>query len=218
MSTTTTHITPFLENFLIESTHLNEPFLRKIFESGDEFGKKAMQISWLQAAFLQMLIKISDSRNILEVGTYVGFSASVLATASPHVKSVTTCEILPEHHRRATANIEEHGLTDRITMLLGDAKELLSDPSITEQTFDMFFLDGDKENYEHYLNVALSILPPGGLFIVDNTLFKGEIIGGISAYSVGIRSLLDSIHQHPAFDVSHITIGDGMLIARRKKL
>ena len=175
-----------------------------------------MQISWLQASFLQMLVKISGAQNILEIGTYVGFSASVLATATPQIKSVTTCEILPEYHKKASENIIEYGLSNIITPLLGDAKEIITNSQLIEKKVDILFLDGDKENYGYYLDIAISILPPGGLFIADNTLFKGELIGGNSNYSVGIRKLLEDIKQHPSFDISHVTIGDGMLIARRK--
>jgi len=216
MTTTTTPVTPFLEDFLTASLQPPLPALEMIFNSGDTFGKKAMQISWLQAAFLQMLAKMSNAKNILEVGTYVGFSASVFATATSQIESVVTCEILPEHHHRALSNVIEHGVSDRVVPLLGDAKDIVLTPSLARRKFDIFFLDGDKENYGHYLNVAISMLPPGGLFIIDNTLFKGEVIGGNSEYSIGIRALLEQMRRHPLFDLSHVTLGDGMLIARRR--
>lgn len=216
MTTTTTPVTPFLEDFLTASLQAISPALEMIFNSGDVFGQKAMQISWLQAAFLQMLVKISNAKNILEVGTYVGFSASVFATASSQIESVVTCEINPEHHQQALSNVREHGLSDRVMPLLGDAKNLVFGSSLTQRKFDIFFLDGDKENYDHYLNVALSVLPPGGLFVIDNTLFKGELIGGNSRYSIGIRKLFEQMRRHPLFDISHVTLGDGMLIARRR--
>ena len=69
MTTTTTPVTPFLEAFLKASLPAPLPSVEMIFNSGDLFGKKEMQISWLQAAFLQMLVKISNAKNILEVGT-----------------------------------------------------------------------------------------------------------------------------------------------------
>ena len=216
MTTTTTPVTPFLEDFLTASLQKPSPALEMIFNSGDVFGKKAMQISWLQAAFLQMLVKISNAKNILEVGTYVGFSASVFATASPQIESVVTCEIIPEHQQQASSNLMQHGLSDRVVSLLGDAKDLVLSSSLSRRKFDIFFLDGDKENYDHYLSVALTVLPPGGLFVIDNILFKGELIGGSSGYSIGIRKLLEKIRSHPSFEVSHGTLGDGMLIARRR--
>lgn len=216
MTTTTTPITPFLEDFLTASLASPSPALEMIFNSGDLFGKKEMQISWLQAAFLQMLVKISNAKNILEVGTYVGFSASVFATSSPNIESVVTCEVLPEHHKQATLNMIQHGLADKVVTLLGDAKDLVLNNSLAHRKFDIFFLDGDKENYDHYLDVALSVLTPGGIFVVDNTLFKGELVGGNSNYSIGIRKLFEKMRNHSSFDVSHLTLGDGMLIARRR--
>lgn len=216
MTTTTTPVTPFLEDFLKASMPAPLLSVEMIFNSGDLFGKKEMQISWLQAAFLQMLVKISNAKNILEVGTYVGFSASVFATSSPNIESVVTCEIVPEHHKQASLNMIQHGLADKVVTLLGDAKDLVLNNSLAHRKFDIFFLDGDKENYDHYLDVALSVLMPGGLFVIDNTLFKGELIGGSSSYSNGIRKLFEKMRCHPSFDMSHVTLGDGMLIARRR--
>jgi caffeoyl-CoA O-methyltransferase len=216
MTTASTPVTPYLEAFLNDSLHEQSNALKDIFDSGDKFGQKAMQISWLQAAFLQMIVKLADAKCILEVGTYVGFSASVIATASPSVESVTTCEVVEKHYQLAQENILKHALNEKITPLLGDAKQLFRSTKLSSKKFDLFFLDGDKENYDHYLDIALAVLPPGGLFIVDNILFKGELLGGASSYSKGIRRLFDDIRRHPCFDLSHITIGDGMLVARRR--
>jgi caffeoyl-CoA O-methyltransferase len=216
MTTTTTSITPFVEDLLIQALHPPLSALENIFQSADEFGARSMQISWLQAAFLQMLVKVSNSKNILEVGTFVGFSASVFATASPLVESVVTCEVLLEHHQRAVDNFVTHGLSSIIKPILGDAKDLLSSSDLLWRKFDIFFLDGDKENYDFYLDTALSVLLPGGLFIVDNILFKGELAGGQSKYVKGIRSLFEKVNRHPDFDICYATIADGMLIARRR--
>jgi len=216
MTTSTTPVTPYLERFLARSMPPLSSDLEEIFTSGDEFGKKEMQVSRLQAAFIDMLVKISNAKNIFEVGTYVGFSASVFAKASPQIESVVTCEIVPEFHKKAISNLEIHGLDGVVRPLLGDAKSIVSNLGVSDRKFDIFFLDGDKENYASYVDAAASILSCGGLFIVDNTLFKGEVVGGESQYSLGIRSLIERMGDHRMFDFCHVTIGDGMLVARRR--
>jgi predicted O-methyltransferase YrrM len=216
MTTSTTPITPFLERFLESSLGpLDEP-LREIFETGNDFDHSYMQISVLQSAFFKMLVLTANIRSVLEIGTYVGFSAAVFAKSSPLVRSVVTCEVEPNYHQKAKNNFEKHHLLGVVTPLLGDAKSLVRQSPISQSTFDMVFLDGDKEHYDLYVDVALERLNQNGLFVVDNTLFKGEVIGGDSSYSKGIRRLIDRLGQHTQFDMCHVTLGDGMLICRKK--
>lgn len=217
MTTRTTPITSELEAYLESVSIRKDANLENIFESAAIFGKQEMQISWLQTTFLQLLVKMTRAQHVLEIGTFVGFSASVIANALQPNGRVTTCENVEAHYQAAVSNFNEFGFSEKITAKLGDAKQLVLEPDIQNQTFDIVFLDGDKENYPYYFDALKNNLRKGGLFIVDNTLFKGEVVQlSKSGYAKGIEALNRKFFDSDEFDISQITLGDGMLVALKK--
>lgn len=217
MTTATTFISNELESYLESLSADKKHSLQEIFASGSRFGKQEMQISWLQARFLKLILQISQAKKVLEIGTFVGFSASVIADALPIDGSVTTCEINTDHFNQALNNFEKFNLTQKIIPLLGDAKNTILAKQINSTIYDVIFLDGDKENYSFYFENLKNNLKKGGLFIVDNILFKGEVIQNeMSNYARGIVELNNLFKNSDEFFVSHVTLGDGMLLAYKK--
>lgn len=214
MSTMTTHITEELENYLENLSINKKEHLNYIYESGSKFNKKEMQISWLESKLYQLLIMLNNAKNILEIGTYVGFSSAIAEDMLPKDAMITTCEIVEEHYNEAIKNFKKFNLLDKINPKLGDAKELIMHNDIQKQTFDIILLDGDKENYPFYYYNLKDNLKSGGLFLVDNTLFKGDVINkNKSHYANGIDELNHIFKNSNEFFISHVTIGDGLLIA-----
>lgn len=216
MSTMTTIITKELEEYLESLSENKKDHLNEIFESGSLFNKKEMQISWLQASLYKLLITLTHSERILEIGTFVGFSAAVAAEAIPKNGEVTTIEIIEDYYKKSIENFNKFSINN-INPKLGDAKEIILRDEIKEEKYDLIFLDGNKENYPFYFHNLKDNLRKGGLFLVDNILFKGEVINSNkSNHAKGISELNELFSASDEFIISHITIGDGLMIAIKK--
>jgi predicted O-methyltransferase YrrM len=136
-----------------------------------------MQITPQQGQFMDVLVRISGARRILEVGTFTGYSSIVMASAMPADGHITTCDINDEYTSIAREFWEKAGVADKITLKLGPATETL-DALLAEGeagSYDMCFIDADKLNYGAYWDRGLELLRTGGLIIADNTLFQGTV-------------------------------------------
>jgi len=217
MSTMTTDITNDLEQYLelISTKKTNEEL--EIFNSAKQFGKEDMQISWLQARFYQLLITLTNVNNILEIGTFVGFSATIAAKSLPENGKLISCEIEKKYYEQAVKNINKFNYNNKIEVILGDAKNTILENKISKNIYDLIFIDGGKENYPFYFKNLKNNLRKGGVFLIDNTLFKGEVIAkNKSEHAKKINELNNILAEEDDFMISHITLGDGMLIAIKK--
>jgi len=136
-----------------------------------------MQITPQQGQFMDVLVRISGARRILEVGTFTGYSSIVMANAMPPDGHITTCDINDDYTGIAKEFWEKAGVADRIRLRLGPAADTLR--TLLDEgeagSYDMCFVDADKLNYGTYWDLGLELLRPGGLMIADNTLFQGTV-------------------------------------------
>lgn len=172
------------------------------------------------AQLLRVLIRIKKPRNILEVGTAIGYSAIVMAEAMGKVGNITTIERREDMLNIAKKNFEEYGLSDRISIMLGDAHDVL--PKIDEK-FDLIFLDAAKSKYMDFLPYCVDNLSQGGIIISDNVLYKGMIandelvVRRQKTIVRRMREYLDYICNNPIFESSIIPIGDGVALTYKKE-
>ena len=124
-------------------------------------------------SFLKVLLQIKRPTRILEVGTAVGFSAILMAEYNPASCTITTIENYEKRIPIARANFERAGKQDRITLLEGDAKEVLH---TLKEPFDFIFMDAAKGQYLNFLPEILRLLAPNGILVSDNVLQDGDII------------------------------------------
>ena len=161
---------------------------------------------------LKMLIQISGAKNILEIGTFTGFSALNMAEALPDDGQLTTIELAPLSFQKAKENFKHSKLAHKITALLGDAKVII--PTLTG-LFDFVFVDADKCAYATYLELILPKLTPNGLIIFDNVLWKGEVIAPIGKKA----KVLDAFNRLVAKDCrvqrTLLPVGDGVMILQK---
>lgn len=171
-------------------------------------------------SFLRVLIEIKQPKKILELGTAIGYSAILMANAMPQDCSITTIENYDKRIPIARENFEKAGVTDKITLLEGDALEHLR--NIHEQ-YDFIFMDAAKAQYLNYLEEIMRILPKGGILIADNVLQEGELIQ--SRYAVErrnrtihsrMREYLYTVKNMESLETSIIPIGDGITLSVRK--
>lgn len=172
------------------------------------------------ASLMEVLIKTTNPKHMLEVGTAIGYSALLFSLAAGPEAHLITIERDPHLIDIARANIDEAGLTHQIKVMPGDATEVL--PCLTEPV-DMIFLDGAKGHYTQMLEHCLSLLKPGGLLISDNVLFRGMVASDEKVKHrkktivTRMRTYLETISDHPQLQTSLLPIGDGLAISLKLK-
>ncbi len=196
----------------------NTPFL-------DEIEKKAIQekvpiVRKSTQNLLKFLLAMQKPEKILEVGTAVGFSALLMSEYAPESCQITTIENYEKRIPIARANIEEAGKKDSITLIEGDAMEVLQR---LKETFDFIFMDAAKGQYIKYLPEVMRLLGKGGLIVSDNVLQDGEILQSRYAVSRRNRSIHSRMRDY-LYELTHndllettvLPVGDGMTISVKK--
>lgn len=169
------------------------------------------------ASFLKTLVAAKQPSAILEVGTAVGYSALLMASVMPENCRITTIEKYEKRIPVAKANFKRAGLEDRITLLEGDAGEILESLS---GSYDFIFMDAAKGQYINWLPAVKRLMPKGGMLVSDNVLQDGDIIE--SRYAVErrnrtihsrMREYLYQLKHMEGFETSIVPIGDGVTIS-----
>lgn len=181
-------------------------------------GLPAIDVSPTQGKLLKLLAQGIRAQHILEIGTLGGYSTIWLARALPEQGRLITLELEPDYATVARSNIEKAGLADRVSVIVGQAVQLLA--AMDAPPFDLVFVDADKENYAAYLDHAVRLSRPGAMLIFDNVVREGGVIDRHSndPKVPGTRALYEALKNHPDVDATAIqTVGskkwDGFLMA-----
>ncbi len=159
----------------ITDTFIHEDeLLKQIVADTESKNIPLIQVSPETGKLLGMFIKMIGAKSILEIGTLTGYSTIWMARALPPDGKVTTLELTKAHADEAIKNYEKAGLDNMITLMLGKAIDSLD--ALAGSSFDLVFIDADKENCVNYFNKVIDMVRPGGLIITDNTLRRGEVI------------------------------------------
>ena len=167
-------------------------------------------------AMLEVLCMLKKPMKILEIGTAIGYSASVMAKASPEGVKITSIEREPEMTRLALENIKNAGLEENIRVIEGDALEVLP---LLSSKYDLIFMDAAKGYYNEFFDSVINLLNDGGLLICDNVLYKGmtatdDLVKRRQKTIVGrMREYLEMLCNHKKLKTSVIPIGDGVTIS-----
>jgi predicted O-methyltransferase YrrM len=181
--------------------------------TSDQFSIAEMGSNPVMLQFLRLLVTIKQPLRILEIGTFVGVSAIALAMNLPHGGRVITLEKYPHFAEIARKNFEVNGFTDRISLLEGDAFEHLEALKQSE-SFDMVFLDGNKERYDEYFTSLASWVKPGGIFLVDDVFFHGDVLTGHpkTEKGQGVLRFLNLAKRDPTYFKIILPIGHGVMV------
>lgn len=193
-----------------------DPEARFALETPEDITFTQFGSSMFVLKHLEMLIKIGKYRRILEIGSFVGVSAMCFADAAGPDGHVVTVEKYPNFAAIAQRNIQRNGFADRITLLQGDALEMLDTIGEMDK-FDMIFLDGDKENYDTYYMKFKDLLKDDGLFVIDDIFFHADTLNDVPATSkgAGVAALLDRLSQDAGCDKVVSLAVNGALLVRR---
>lgn len=210
-----------VDDYITEQLVHPDSALSAALETSAEAGLPPISVSPSQGKLLFLLAKALGARNILEIGTLGGYSAIWLARALEPSGSLVTLEVNPKYAAIASANIARAGLTDLVTVRLGNALETL--PRIVaeiQHPFDFIFIDADKEQIPRYFSFALELTRVGSVIVVDNVVRDGAIIDGDSkdARVQGVRLLNEILSSETHVSATTIqTVGakgyDGFTIA-----
>lgn len=195
-----------------------DPALAAALQASDAAGLPPIAVSAQQGKFLNLLATATGARRILEVGTLGGYSTIWLARAVGAEGAVVTLEYEPKHAEVAAANLDRAGLGDRVQVLVGPASTTL--PTLAGQTFDLVFIDADKENNVTYLDWAVQLTRPGSVIVVDNVIRDGAILDPAAddVTARGSRDTLQLMGEHPRLQAAATqTVGvkgwDGFALA-----
>ncbi len=179
-----------------------------------------MQISPEQGALMQMLIRLTGARRTIEVGTFTGYSALVVAEALPADGKLIACDVSDEWTAIGRKFWHEAGVADKIDLRLAPAVETLDALLATGAagTFDFAFIDADKHNYDTYYERALELVAAGGLIGIDNVLWGGAVVDPARTDddTAAIRALNAKVKNDTRVDIVLLPIGDGLTLARKR--
>ena len=203
--------------YILNNSLRDLPILKKLRDETRKMPDGRMQISSDQGQFMGFLVKLTNTKKIIEVGTFTGYSSLVMALALPENGQILSCDISEEYTAVARRFWQEAGVSNKIQLLLGLAEETLVELIQNGEagTFDMAFIDADKVNYKIYYENCLDLLRPGGLILIDNVLWSGKTANPDETDddTVAIRELNLFVHKDKCVDLSLLPVGDGLTLA-----
>tara|TARA_A100001015_G_scaffold116937_1_gene129737 strand:- start:162 stop:812 length:651 start_codon:yes stop_codon:yes gene_type:complete len=208
-------ITDKLQNYINKFGLKLNPVQKEIIDYNKTLGDiKRMQIDPTQCHFLHLIIKISNIKNVLEIGTFTGLSALSISLALPEDGKLVALDKNKETSKIAQNFFKKANQNHKITTIIKPAFESLND--IKNQKFDMVFIDADKMNYKKYYEKSLGLINQGGLIIIDNVLWHGEVADAkySDKYTINIREFNQFVSEDKRVEQVIIPLGDGMTVCR----
>jgi caffeoyl-CoA O-methyltransferase len=203
-----------IANYAHEMTTPEPPLLTYLIqETQTSTHIPSMLCGRVEGRLLNLLVKLTQAKMCIEVGTFTGYSGLSIAEALPPEGKLITCEIRPRHAKIAQKyfNLSPHG--HKIDLKLGKALDTLQTIS---NPIDFCFIDADKLNYQNYYNLLLPKVKSGGLLIFDNALYNGEVLNPLNKDAKIIHALNAQIKNDVRVEQIMLAVRDGILIVRKK--
>jgi caffeoyl-CoA O-methyltransferase len=212
-----------LHDYILASSLREPAVLRRLREETAGRPGAGMQIGPEQGQFMALLVELMGARRTLEIGTFTGYSALVVALALPPEGRVVACDVSEEYTAVARRYWAEAGVADKIELHLAPALETLDrllapGPAGGQAgSFDFAFIDADKANYGAYYERALALLRPGGLAAIDNVLWGGKVVEDAPDPDTrAIQALNATLKDDSRVTISLLPLGDGLTLARKR--
>ena len=209
-------IGPELEAYVAaHTTREGELYARLRAETQAGLDSPQMQVGPVEGAFLRLLVGLLRPRTILELGTFSGYSALAMASALPPGGELITCDIDPVATAVARRYFTEAGYNDRITLRMGPGLDTIRQLAAEGRRVDLVFIDAAKDNYVHYWDAVLPLLPVGGLVVADNTLWSGKVVDPRDASDHAIVRFNARVAADPRVEHVLLSVRDGIMLARK---
>lgn len=202
-----------IEEYAEEHSIKDSEELKNLIESSDEALEYIDMLSGSTVGgLLQMLIKLTGSKKILEIGTFTGYSAIKMAEAVPEGGLVYTLEMNKKYQDLAAGHFEKSAQREKIKLIRGNAQKTVD---VIEEEFDLVYLDGDKLRYQFYVDKVLPKLRKGGLIVADNVLWDGTVLQPEDHKAQAIADFNRSMIEDPRVEVILLPVRDGVSLIRK---
>ncbi|MDB0049127.1 class I SAM-dependent methyltransferase [Candidatus Pelagibacter sp.] len=208
-------ITEKLEKYINNFSLKLNPIQQEIIDYNNTLGDvKRMQVATSQCHFLHLIIKISNIKTVLEIGTFTGLSALSIALALPDDGKLVALDKDEGTNKIALDFFKKANQDNKIQTIVKPALDSLDE--LKNNKFDMVFIDADKMNYKEYYERSLNLMDKGGLIIVDNVLWHGEVADedNLDKYTINIRDFNTYVANDKRVEQIIVPLGDGMTVCR----
>jgi caffeoyl-CoA O-methyltransferase len=214
------NLTDPLHEYLVSNSVREPTVLARLRAETAPMEMAGMQISPEQGQFMRLLVEVIGAKNIIEVGTFTGYSSPSMALSLPSGGRIVACDVNKQWTDIARRYWAEAGVADKITLHLAPARDTLDSLIAAggQGRYDFAFIDADKKNYDAYYECCLTLLRRGGLLAVDNVLWNGKVIDpkAQDEDTVAIRALNAKLAKDERITVSLLPIGDGLTLATKR--
>ncbi len=213
-------ITEAIETYLREHSLREPPLLTELRAETAQLSGAGMQISPEQGQLMALLVRLIGARRCIEIGVFTGYSSLSVAMALPADGRLLACDVSKEWTDIARSYWRKADMEERIELRLGPALDTL-DALIGDGeagAFDFAFIDADKSSYPDYYERVLTLLRPGGLTAIDNTLWSGKVADAATTDTTArlLRAFNEQLVHDERIDLSVLPIGDGLTLARKR--
>ena len=208
-----------LVNYLQSVGYRQDPIIDTLVKETKALGEVAiMQIAPEQGQLLEIIVKISKAKRCLEIGRFTGLSTLCMAKGLPEDGKIIAVDNSDEFLSLANKFWKQANVLDKIESVIGQGVEVMQSYVDRQFSFDLIFIDADKNNYPHYYELSLELLPSNGIIIIDNMLWGGNVadLSNNDTQTETIKSLNEKIKKDERVDFSLLPIADGLSFIRKK--
>jgi caffeoyl-CoA O-methyltransferase len=211
-------LTDELYRYVLAHSLREHPAQAALREATRSHPHAGMQIAPEQGQLMAMLVRLMGARRTIEIGVFTGYSALAVALALPEDGRVLACDISTDYTRIGQPFWEQAGVAGRIDLRIAPALDTLDACLAAGEAghYDFAFIDADKAGYDAYYERCLKLLRPGGLIMIDNTLWSGAVARPArDAETRALQALNDKLHRDERVDLCVLPFSDGVTLARR---
>ncbi len=212
------HLSPEVHEYVVRHGTPPDEILRELIRETEQLGGiSIMQIAPEQGAFMTLLARSIGARRGIEVGTFTGYSTLCLARGFPEDGQIVACDVSEEWTAIGQRHWDKAGVANRIDLRIGPALETLR-ALPEEEAYDIAFIDADKPSYSAYYEEILKRLRVGGLILVDNVLWMGQVVNpeAVDEQTEAIRAFNDTVAADDRVDCVMLPIADGLTLLRKR--
>jgi len=207
-------VNPLIEDYIRSLIHVDDDYIKKLLAYAHEYHVPIVQPE--VADFLEIFTRSHKAESVLEIGTAIGYSASIFAKGMAGKGKVVSIELKEELHQLAKENVSQMGVDTEFDFRLGDGREVLDE---LDEKFDIIFIDAAKGHYQKFFDKCFNMLNKGGVIISDNVLYKGMtahddyVIRRKITIVKRMRTYLKFISEHPKLKTTVLPFGDGVALS-----
>jgi caffeoyl-CoA O-methyltransferase len=220
MANRSLQITDELYRYLVDHSVREPEVLARLRAATASLPQAQMQIGPDQGQLMALLARLIGAKRCIEIGVFTGYSSLAVALALPPDGRILACDVSEEWTAIARRFWREAGVEHKIELKLQPATRTLEQLLAAGEAgrYDFAFIDADKPAYDTYYELLLQLLRPGGLIALDNTLWSGHVANpeNRDPNTLALRALNDKLHRDERIDVSLLTVGDGLTLARKR--